>query len=61
MYLAPIISQHLGIVFLQIMSSNHGAVHKEWSELEIYPHLISVMVCGLCLNVKIYQDMKGCI
>ena len=60
MYLAPIISQYLGIVFLQIMSSNHGTVHKEWSELVIYPHL-SVMVCGLCLEVKIYQDMKGCI
>ena len=60
MYLAPIISQHLdilhqsqhfGIVFLQIMSSNQGAVHKEWSELEIYPHLMSVMVCDLCLKV----------
>ena len=44
MYLAPIISQHLdtlhqsqhlGIVFLQIMLWNWGAVHKEWHLLEI--------------------------
>ena len=55
-YLAPTISQYLdtlhqlqcsGIIFLQMMSWNQGAVHKE-RHYPFWAHLTSVMVCGLC-------------
>ena len=35
------------------LCTKNGLHHKFWA------HLLSVMVCGLCLKVEIYQDMEG--
>ena len=36
-----------------------GLCTKDGLNQKFWAHLLSVMVCGLCLKVEIYQDMEG--
>ena len=36
-----------------------GLCTKDGLNQKFWAHLLSVLVCGLCLKVEIYQDMEG--